>query len=73
MKKIISAVMATTFVLGLALASHAASGIQCKILTSKENTVIMDCDKLANELKVGDQVILKTKTTKQKRELEQGC
>ena len=55
MKKLVSTVLATTFVLGLAMTSHAAKAIKCEVVASKENTVIMECQK-ARKLRVGDPV-----------------
>ncbi len=61
MKKLVSALAVATFVLGLTITAHAAKTIECKIVASKEDTVIMDCGKKARKMKAGDRVDVKKK------------
>ncbi|MBU0682565.1 MAG: hypothetical protein KKD73_14200 [Proteobacteria bacterium] len=61
MKKLITTFATLTFVIGLSLTTAAAKTIDCEIISSKGDTVTLNCGKKANTFKVGDSVQVKKK------------
>jgi hypothetical protein len=68
-KQIIALATSLAFLAALTTAAVAAS-VTCSIENIDNNKVLLSCDKLSDKLKVGEKVIVKTKT---KRKALEGC
>lgn len=61
MKKMTVVVTTLIFIVGLSLPAVAAKAVDCKIVSSTNDTVTMSCGKKATTFKKGDQVQVKKK------------
>ncbi|MBU0682564.1 MAG: hypothetical protein KKD73_14195 [Proteobacteria bacterium] len=74
MKKLISTVTAVTFILALTLATQAATEVECEVMASKENAVVMNCGDQATTMDVGTKITLQAPVnTKKKAMVIEGC